>query len=87
MPDLPPSVPNNQPRKRDTRASACKRGYDRRWQKIRAVMLAKHPLCLVCDGWSEEVHHLDGNPRNNEEANLCPLCKPCHSRITASASS
>lgn len=25
-----------------------------------------------------EVHHVDGDPANCEDANLQPLCRPCH---------
>lgn len=81
MPDLPPPMPHNRPRKPDNRLSASRRGYDRRWQKVRAVMLAKHPVC-GCGNFTTQVHHLDNNPRNNSEDNLQPLCASCHSKIT-----
>lgn len=63
--------------------------YDRRWRKIRALYLAKHPLCVDCEKVGKlipatEVHHIvavnDGGTDNYD--NLMGLCKPCHSRIT-----
>ena len=29
----------------DDRASACKRGYDRRWERLRKMILARDPIC------------------------------------------
>lgn len=56
---------------------------------IRHYMLEKHKYkCQKC-GWGEknpytnriplEVHHIDGNYRNNKEENLELLCPNCHS--------
>ena len=63
------------------RETATRRGYDRRWQKIRRITLSRFPLC-VCNRPASEVHHKDGNPKNNAPDNLQSLCKPCHSAIT-----
>jgi 5-methylcytosine-specific restriction endonuclease McrA len=27
-----------------------------------------------------EIHHIDGNPKNNDRSNLCLLCRNCHSQ-------
>ena len=72
------------------RPNAYRRGYDKRWSKIRAIYLAKHPTCKDCEAYSmitiaTEVHHiipltLGGTHR---EDNLMPLCKGCHSKRTA----
>jgi len=73
------------------RGSATERGYGATWRKLRKLVLAERPLCedpfetheaagqVVA---AEEVHHLDGNSRNNRPANLQALCKSCHSRVT-----
>lgn len=63
-------------------------GYGRLWQRIRLAVLALNPLCLFCmdKGMrtvATEVDHIDGDARNNSNANLRPLCCSCHSRRTA----
>lgn len=82
--------PNERARRRlhdERRGSSTERGYDYHWQKVRRLVLVERPLCEDCWGVGRatpaaEVHHIDGNPRHNDPANLMPLCKPCHSRRT-----
>ncbi|QEG26520.1 HNH endonuclease [Gemmata obscuriglobus] len=73
------------------RPSAAKRGYDGRWNRTRAVKLARNPLCEDCDErgltcGATEVDHIDGlgplGPKGHDLDNLRSLCKPCHSRKT-----
>ncbi len=42
--------------------------------------------CISC-GFSKivELHHLDGNKKNNEHSNLIPLCPNCHKMIHSHA--
>ena len=55
------------------------------------MFLSGHRCCLE-RGESNpndplEIHHLDGNPNNNNQDNLMPLCKNCHhGRVHVSAS-
>ena len=74
---------------RERREAEGKSHYDRRWRKIRALYLSKHPLCHDCEEAGRlipatEVHHIlpiqDGGKDNDE--NLMGLCKSCHSRRT-----
>ena len=70
------------------RGTSSERGYGSRWRAIRRQVLIDEPLCRDCMEKgrvmaANEVHHKDGNPRNNARENLCPLCKPCHNRRTA----
>ena len=58
------------------------------WKRLRALVLSEEPLCRHCYNKNiitvaTEVDHIDGNWRNNDRANTCPLCKVCHSRKTA----
>ncbi|HEL3259255.1 HNH endonuclease signature motif containing protein [Stenotrophomonas maltophilia] len=58
------------------------------WRRIRAVVLAREPLCRCCAGQGRvraatEVDHIDGDDGNNADSNLQPLCRPCHSAKTA----
>jgi len=64
--------------------------YDRRWQKVRALYLSKHPLCADCEKNGRltpatDVHHIvkPGDGGNDSENNLMGLCRPCHSARTA----
>lgn len=71
----------------ERRESACKRGYGRRWSKIRAMQLRQFPLCAECmerEGRPEAadtVHHIDENPENNAPENLRSMCEDCHERL------
>ena len=78
----------------DRRESAARRGYDRRWQKIRLNVLNKHPLCADPFGVHAEhnetvlatdVDHIQPyrEVKTHDESNLQPLCASCHSRKTA----
>ncbi|WP_329755241.1 HNH endonuclease signature motif containing protein [Stenotrophomonas maltophilia] len=58
------------------------------WRRLRAVVLAREPLCRCCAGQGRvrpatEVDHIDGDDSNNADSNLQPLCRPCHSAKTA----
>jgi len=58
------------------------------WQlrKMRLKILKQQNfLCAECtedfikDQLGSELHHIDGNPRNNKRSNLTVLCAKCHS--------
>ena len=58
------------------------------WRKLRALVLAKQPLCVHCLSRAvlteaTDVDHADNDPTNNYIGNLQSLCKSCHSRKTA----
>lgn len=55
-----------------------------RWQRLRAAVLARDPLCRDCKQPATDVDHDDGDPSNNDPANLVPRCHSCHSRKTMS---
>ena len=71
----------------DSRASAAKRGYGKRWQAYRERYLRDNPLCIMHQRLGKTVaaevvdhilphkgdHKLFWNPANHQ-----PLCKACH---------
>mgnify|MGYP000944897793 CR=1 FL=1 len=72
------------------RDPASKKRYGYQWQKVRARFLAAHPLCAEClaNGITtpaSEVHHILPLSRGgtHDEENLMPVCKSCHSGISA----
>jgi 5-methylcytosine-specific restriction protein A len=76
-------------RTQDNRASANKRGYGSRWRRLRRMVLARQPLCVICEQHGRiepavDVHHIrakrDGGLDTFE--NLQALCHSCHSKVT-----
>lgn len=58
------------------------------WQKLRAAVLADRPLCSHCRRrglvvMATDVDHANGDPSDNSDDNLQPLCHSCHSLKTA----
>jgi len=69
----------------ERRLSAAERGYDSLWHRRRNHQLKEHPLCEDClnEGRvtaAEMVHHIDGDPFNNDPSNYRSLCNPCHDK-------
>jgi hypothetical protein len=64
-------------RKRDTRPSAAKRGYNYKWQKSRAKKL-KGRKCAKCGKPAKHLHHKSYKPVRTQA-----LCASCHNRISA----
>lgn len=40
----------------------------------RLLVSCKHRCCICDRGWVQ-IHHIDGDPTNNSEDNLIPLCR------------
>ena len=92
---MPDRIPCHRPgrpttaRLSDGRPSSSARGYDRRWRKLREVVLRAEPLCRHClqRGESVAAAHVDHDVAlaaggTDDLANLVPLCHSCHSRKT-----
>lgn len=74
------------------RPNSYRRGYDKRWAKVRLAFLTANPLCEDCIAKSrttaaEEAHHItkvrDDASKRLDTSNLMALCKACHTRRTA----
>jgi len=74
----------------DHRGSARQRGYTRAWERLRAYVLQREPLCRPCQERgivrpATLVHHLDpireGNTNLPPLDRLVPLCEACHARV------
>jgi 5-methylcytosine-specific restriction protein A len=68
------------------RPNAASRGYDARWNKLRAAYALRHPLCCVCLEPMEIVDHVvpiaEGGDRLAWD-NLQSLCRKHHAAKTA----
>lgn len=77
-----------QERKRhdDNRPGARQRGYDKRWEKVRAQYIAEHPLCERCEAKglitpTAMVHHkipISQGGKVLDKSNLMSVCRRCH---------
>ena len=82
-------------RRRDPRLALANRlRSSSRWKKVRALKLARDPLCEDCKDHglavpAVQVHHLKGVARHPELAfvmeNLLSLCTTCHAKREARA--
>lgn len=75
------------PRPRETRPSAHRRGYGRRWREYALGFLMRNPVCAECGRKALHVDHLRAvsGPDDPEfwlEENHRSLCPSCHSRKT-----
>lgn len=76
----------------DTRLSPSKRGYGRRWQRLRILVLQRDHYICQADGCGRPVGksgHIDhitplAQGGDNTMQNLQTLCHGCHNRKTAS---
>ena len=72
------------------RPSSTARGYGIRWQRLRKLILHRHPICNHCKRMpSTDVDHIkrkaDGGRDTME--NLQGLCRGCHNKKTAKENS
>lgn len=69
--------------------SAHRRGYDKRWRRIRNAVLTAEPLCRHCAATGRLtaavlVDHIVPLPAGtHDRKNLQPLCQQCHAVKTA----
>ena len=90
MPNRPVRRHGSSVRAADDRPSAARRGYGRRWRRLRLSYLNRHPICENPFGIQDhliaatDVDHIIarrfGGPDRDD--NLQALCHACHSRKT-----
>lgn len=50
----------------------------------KVLVQSRHTCCLChTNRITAQIHHADGDPSNNDEDNLVPLCPNCHARVEA----
>ena len=54
------------------------RSYPYEFKKIRKVLMAVKPQCIVCKKSANTIHHLDEDKYNNDISNLVAVCQGCH---------
>jgi 5-methylcytosine-specific restriction protein A len=67
--------------KQQRRGSTAQRGYDRAWQELRKVQLARQPYCAQCGATSDlTADHVEPLARGgrSELPNLQTLCRRCN---------
>lgn len=73
----------------ENRPSAHRRGYSRKWNKVRMVKLKQNPLCEMCEDKglitpAVLVHHIVPISEGGavlEYDNLMSLCTKCHGEV------
>ncbi len=62
-------------------------GYDVEWERVTRAYLAMHTRCAECGGRSQVVDHIQPHRGDKvlfwDRSNWQPMCRPCHSRKTA----
>jgi hypothetical protein len=53
-------------------------------ETVDELMFRNRHTCCICHDSSKhvQIHHIDGNPSNNDIDNLAVLCLDCHSRVS-----
>lgn len=73
-------------RTEQARPNAYQRGYDRRWAKLRLLVLRRYPICRLpeCYAVATEVDHIVPKAQGGDDSmdNLQGLCKRHHSQKT-----
>lgn len=71
---------------RTTQGSSTSRGYGAGWRRLRKMVLARDPFCVLCGKRpSEHVDHIRAKAAGGDDSmgNLRGLCQGCHMRKTA----
>lgn len=74
-------MPEQPKRPQQTRRARWTGYSTQRWRKLRAHILALHPLCVQCRNIASVLDHIVPVREGGEpwlESNLQPMCKRCH---------
>ena len=55
--------------------------YQRSGSRCEGYRLGFDCVVRLTEGLEPLIHHIDGNPRNNDFSNLVLLCPSCHSEV------
>ncbi len=81
MPNAPKIAPLGA-KKHRPKPSSSRRGYDAEHRRQRSRILDERPLCQVCNNaFSTDLHHVDENAFNHDEANVLAVCEVCHHSV------
>lgn len=72
---------NTEPRGKGVSGETLERLYRRSGAKCEGSRLGFSCSVELIDGSDPLVHHIDGNPKNNEVSNLVLLCSKCHLKV------
>jgi 5-methylcytosine-specific restriction endonuclease McrA len=76
-----PWMPEQPKREKQTRKARWHGYGTTRWRKMRARLLALHPLCVECTGIATVLDHITSVRDGGDawaESNLQSLCESCH---------
>jgi len=59
------------------------KNYQATDKKIRREIIERDgKKCTICNSFLKiEVHHIDGDKKNNKKSNLITLCRKCHIKV------
>jgi 5-methylcytosine-specific restriction enzyme A len=75
---------------RTSAGSASSRGYGSTWRRLRAIVLGRNPICVLCGrAPATEVDHRVPKAQQGPDdlANLQAVCGPCHDAKSAAEGS
>jgi 5-methylcytosine-specific restriction protein A len=82
----PPPASSHRGKRKEDRPNAAQRGYcSERWKRLRVMVLARDPVCVVCGrNAATDADHIIPKREGGIDAleNLQGLCGTCHRRKT-----
>jgi len=57
------------------------------WQARQLCLMHDDNTCLLCGRETNQIHHINGNRKDNRVKNLMAICRKCHIEIHKRSSS